>query len=65
MAERFITSDRGDIDDEGRLRMLGRVDDVIISAGNKIVRRRLEDALAEHPAIDHASETAIPDPELG
>ncbi|MBA3431258.1 MAG: AMP-binding protein, partial [Actinobacteria bacterium] len=65
VAERFITSDRGDIDDEGRLRMLGRVDDVIISAGNKIVRRRLEDALAEHPAIDHASVTAIPDPELG
>lgn len=37
----------------------------IISADNKIVRRRLEDALAEHPAIDHASVTAIPDPELG
>lgn len=62
---RFITSDRGEIDDKGRLRVLGRVDDVIVSAGNKVVPRQVADVLTEHPAIEDASIEAVADPELG
>ncbi|MFN2388285.1 MAG: class I adenylate-forming enzyme family protein [Actinomycetota bacterium] len=62
---RFITNDRGEIDDDGRLVVLGRVDDVIVSGGHKVAPRRVEEALAEHPAVRRVSIEGVADPELG
>ena len=46
----FLTSDAGRFDEDGRLQILGRIDDVVISGGVKIPRRRGRRAAAAAPA---------------
>ncbi|GAA0849018.1 AMP-binding protein [Streptosporangium amethystogenes subsp. fukuiense] len=60
----FLTSDLGALDD-GRLRVLGRADDVINTGGEKVVAAAVAAALAEHPAIIDVAVVGRPDPEWG
>lgn len=60
----FRTSDLGRLDD-GRLTVLGRADDVLITGGVKISPAEVEAILLELPEIEAALVTAVPDPEWG
>lgn len=61
----FRTNDRGFLDDAGRLVVLGRADDVIITGGKKIAASEVEHVLLAHPGIADAAVVAIPDDEWG
>ncbi|QFG67661.1 AMP-binding protein [Ornithinimicrobium pratense] len=61
----FRTDDRGEMDVDGRLRILGRVDDVIITGGHKVEPREVEVALRALPLVDDAVVVGLPDPEWG
>lgn len=50
---------------EGRLRILGRVSERIVSGGEKIGAPAVEAALRGHPAIADAAVFGLPDPEWG
>ncbi|WP_449063100.1 AMP-binding protein [Planomonospora algeriensis] len=60
----FVTSDLGTLEG-GRLRVLGRADDVINTGGEKVVAAAVAAAVAEHPAVDDAAVVGRPDPEWG
>lgn len=59
------TSDLGEIDGDGRLRILGRIDDVIISGGVKVPAQAVERMLGEHPAVADVAVVGVPDEEWG
>ncbi len=59
------TNDLGRIGDDGRLRVLGRVDDVVISGGVKVPSAAVEAALRTHPAVTDVAVVGVPDPEWG
>jgi o-succinylbenzoate---CoA ligase len=61
----FHSSDRGEIDDQGRLRVVGRLDDVIISGGVKVPASVVASRLREHPDIDRAEVIGVPDGHWG
>ncbi len=60
----FRTDDRGAWRD-GRLHVLGRVDDVIVTGGHKVEPRDVEQALRRLPAVADALVVGLPDPEWG
>jgi fatty-acyl-CoA synthase len=53
------TGDQASIDDAGRVRITGRIKDIIIRGGENIAPKEIEDVLREHPAIADASVYAI------
>jgi len=55
------TGDVGYFDADGRLFVSGRDDDMIVSGGENVFPRELEDALATHPDIADVVVTGIPD----
>jgi len=59
------TGDEGYIDEEGYLHLTGRIKEMINRGGEKIVPREIDEALLEHPAVEHALAFAIPHPTLG
>ena len=46
----FLTSDAGRLDEDGRLHVLGRVDDVVVSGGVNVPAPAVAARLREHPA---------------
>jgi O-succinylbenzoic acid--CoA ligase len=60
----FRTQDRGRIVD-GRLQVIGRVDDVVISGGVNITLPAVQARLLEHPKVDDAVVLGVPDAEWG
>ncbi|WP_345403593.1 AMP-binding protein [Nonomuraea salmonea] len=60
----FVTSDLGELDG-GRLRVLGRADDVINTGGEKVVAAAVTAVLAAHPEVADAAVIGVPDPEWG
>ncbi|TDD58103.1 AMP-binding protein, partial [Actinomadura rubrisoli] len=62
--EWFLTQDLGAIED-GRLRIRGRVDDVINTGGEKVVAGEVAAALSRHPGIRDVVVVGRPDPEWG
>lgn len=60
----FITSDRGQIVD-GRLQVLGRLDDVIISGGIKVEPGPIEALLALNPLVSECAVVGLPDLQWG
>ncbi|MEU4537423.1 AMP-binding protein [Streptosporangium sp. NPDC023825] len=60
----FLTSDLGVLEG-GRLRVLGRADDVVNTGGEKVVAAAVAAVVAEHPAIVDAVVVGRPDPEWG
>ena len=59
------TNDLGDIDADGRLRILGRADDVVISGGVKVPPPAVERMLTTHPSVAAVCVVGVPDPEWG
>lgn len=60
----FRTQDRGEIVD-GRLRVVGRVDDVVISGGVNVTVTTVQARLLEHPQVKDAVVLGVPDAEWG
>jgi o-succinylbenzoate---CoA ligase len=61
----LATNDHGRLDDDGRLTVLGRLDDVIISGGEKIAPAEVEAALLAHPGIADVGVVGAADPTWG
>lgn len=62
---RYGTGDRGRFAPDGRLEVLGRADDVVVTGGEKVDPAAVEAALAGHPAVVEAAVVGVPDPEWG
>ncbi|WP_432882823.1 AMP-binding protein [Kribbella sp. CA-245084] len=60
----FRTQDRGGLVD-GRLRVVGRVDDVVISGGVNVTLTTVQARLLEHPQVKDAVVLGVPDAEWG
>lgn len=60
----FVTSDLGEFVD-GRLRVLGRADDIIVTGGKKVAPPRVEQALRALPSVSDAVVVGVPDAEWG
>ncbi len=61
----FRTSDVGRFSEDGRLQVLGRIDDMINTGGVKVPARQVEDALTRCPGVRAACVVGLPDPEWG
>ena len=61
----YLTSDRAERDADGYFWYRGRSDDVINSAGYRIGPIEVENALAEHSAVQVCAVTASPDADRG
>jgi acyl-CoA synthetase (AMP-forming)/AMP-acid ligase II len=61
----FRTGDQGVLDDEGYLRITGRLKEIINRGGEKISPREVDEVLMDHPAIAQAVTFAVPHPKLG
>lgn len=61
----LITKDKGWMDEDGYIFLMGRGDDIIIRAGENIAPGEIENVLAEHPAVEEAAVIGAPDEEWG
>lgn len=61
----FRTSDAGRLDEDGRLQVLGRVDDMVVSGGVNVPGGAVAARLREHPAVEAAEVLGVPDEEWG
>jgi O-succinylbenzoic acid--CoA ligase len=61
----FRTSDLGQIDEDGRLTVLGRADDVIVTGGHKVVPAEVAAALQTAPGVREAAVLGQSDSEWG
>ena len=59
------SGDVGHFDDDGRLFIDGRDDDMIISGGENVFPREIEDLLSDHADVAEASVLGVPDDEFG
>ncbi|MFT3881770.1 MAG: AMP-binding protein [Gemmatales bacterium] len=59
------TGDLGHFDHDGLLFIDGRSDDMVVSGGENIFPREVEDALTSHPEIDDAVALGVDDAEYG
>ena len=61
----FLTQDLGRLDEDGRLEVLGRVDDVVVTGGVKVPGPAVAARLREHPDVTAAEVVGVADPEWG
>ena len=61
----FLTSDAGRLDEDGRLHVLGRIDDMVVSGGVNVPATAVAARLREHPAVRAAEVLGVPDEEWG
>ncbi len=61
----FRSGDLGVLDADGWLRVVGRLSDVIIRAGENISASEVEAVLEAHPAVRHAVAVPVPDEAVG
>jgi fatty-acyl-CoA synthase len=59
------TGDTGHFDAHGRLFVEGRDDEMIVSGGENVFPREVEDLLASRPDVYEAAVIGVPDPEFG
>ncbi len=57
--------DMGFFDDEGFLFIADRKKDMVISGGENIYPREVEEALLTHPSVEHAAVIGVPHPKWG
>lgn len=55
------TGDMGRTDPDGRLFVVDRLKDIIVTGGENVSSREVEDALSGHPAVDQVAVVAVPD----
>jgi O-succinylbenzoic acid--CoA ligase len=61
----FLTSDLGRIDEGGRLRVLGRLDDVVVSGGVNVPVPAVAERLRRHPGVREAEVLGVADDDWG
>jgi O-succinylbenzoic acid--CoA ligase len=61
----FLTSDAGRLDEDGRLHVLGRIDDIVVSGGVNVPAPAVAARLREHPSVQAAEVLGVPDEEWG
>jgi O-succinylbenzoic acid--CoA ligase len=61
----FRTGDRGYRDDDGKMYVTGRVDDMIVTGGENVQPAVVEDALRDLESVQDAAVVGIPDAEWG
>lgn len=61
----FRTGDQGVLDEEGYLRITGRLKEIINRGGEKISPREVDEVLLDHPAVAEAICFAVPHEKLG
>jgi O-succinylbenzoic acid--CoA ligase len=59
------TGDSGRLDQEGRLHVLGRLKELIVTGGENVAPAEVEEALLAHPAVADAGVVGLPDPDWG
>jgi fatty-acyl-CoA synthase len=59
------SGDVGHFDENGLLFVDGRDDDMIVSGGENVFPREVEDLLSDHPDVAEAAVLGVPDPEFG
>ncbi len=62
---RLHTGDIGILDEDGYLRIVDRIKDMIIRGGENLYPKEIETALAGHPAVLECAVVGAPDPILG
>lgn len=61
----LVTSDLGELTADGWLRVLGRLDDVIITGGENVHPAEVEQVLLEHPSVTACVVAGVEDPKFG
>ena len=61
----FVAPDRGRVTEDGRLEVLGRVDDIIVTGGENVSPHSVEAALARHPGVADVAVLGRPDERWG
>ncbi len=59
------TGDVGRLDQDGRLFVEGRDDEMIVSGGENVFPREVEDLLADHEDVEEVAVIGVPDDEFG
>ncbi|TCD68700.1 putative NRPS-like protein biosynthetic cluster [Steccherinum ochraceum] len=59
------TGDEGVMDEEGYLKIVSRIKDIIIRGGENLFPIQIENVLTDHPAIREAAVVAVPDVKYG
>lgn len=59
------TGDTGRLDESGRLRVEGRDDDMIVSGGENVFPREVEDLLSHHADVEDVTVVGVGDEEFG
>ncbi|MGD2008883.1 MAG: AMP-binding protein [Cellvibrionales bacterium] len=65
MAGWLHSGDLATMDEEGYVRIVGRIKDMIIRGGENIYPREIEEFLYQHPAISEVQVFGIPDEKMG
>jgi acyl-CoA synthetase (AMP-forming)/AMP-acid ligase II len=61
----LTTGDFGHLDDDGRLHLVGRANELYIRGGYNVYPAEVEGALGEHPGVEQVAVVGVPDPVLG
>ncbi len=61
----FVTGDVGKCDAQGRVSIVGRAKDLIISGGFNIYPKEIEEAIDALPGVDESAVIGVPHPDLG
>ena len=61
----FHTGDQGTMDEDGFVRLTGRLKEIINRGGEKISPREIDDILMDHPAVQQVVTFAMPHDKLG
>jgi fatty-acyl-CoA synthase len=59
------TGDLAVMDDEGYLRIVGRIKDMVIRGGENVYPREIEEFLYGHPDVADVQVVGVPDPRFG
>ena len=61
----FRTGDQGVLDEDGYLRLTGRIKELILRGGENIAPREIDEVLLAHPAVVEAIAFGLPDAKYG
>ena len=61
----FRTGDLAVIDENGTIRITGRVKDIIIRGGENIGAQEVEELISSHSLVEYVAVVGMPDPDLG
>jgi acyl-CoA synthetase (AMP-forming)/AMP-acid ligase II len=61
----LVTGDAGSLDESGRLHLVGRRSEMYVRGGYNVYPLEVEEVLSEHPALDEAAVSGVPDEVLG